>query len=145
MSQSKSISQAFNQLARHYWLDSLSAFLSGLHRKHQEPVPPRGEFGRTPQTLPFLNPTKVGALGGYEKLAIDAYNEGVKAAYSCIDWEYLGLLCALENSAKGSADWQAYYQEAKATLSDFFASGEAFTEFEAYLLEPAKEYLGLDH
>lgn len=94
--------------------------------------------------MPFLRIDRVGNVAGYEMLAVDAYNDGVKAAYRCIDWHYVGLLSAISNETKGPENWNAYYREAKAELHKYFGTDEAFSDFEAYLLGPAQVALGVD-
>jgi hypothetical protein len=81
------------------------------------------------------------SLSGYEQLAIDAYNEGVKAAFRCVGWEYVGLLTAVANETRGTPEWNAYYSEAISAIESHFASGHAWEEFDSYVLEPAQGYL----
>jgi len=89
-----SIDQALNDLSKFYWLDSLSAELSGLHRDHGQPDVPAWQ-SRSPTQLPFLQPSKLDGLGLYQSLALDAYNSAVKSAYRCIGWEHIGLFMAV--------------------------------------------------
>lgn len=139
-----SINKAINSLEKFYWLDSLSATLSSLHRKHGHPHPPETSFGRTPRILPFLRPEKIGNLAGYERYALDAYNDAVKLAYACIDWQYSGLLTAIANESRGDENWNAYVIAARIALQEYFETVNAFEDFESYMLDPAKKALGLD-
>jgi hypothetical protein len=135
------IDLALNRLADLYWLDGLGAKLSALHLKYSQPSPPESDMSRVPKVLPFLKPgAYLGSLGGYEHLARDAYNEGVKAAYSCVGWEYVGLLTAIANETRGTAEWDAYYSEAVVAIEVFFKSDSAWVDFDSYILEPAQEY-----
>ncbi|MEN0038016.1 MAG: hypothetical protein AAGC78_13160 [Cellvibrio sp.] len=138
------IQDAINELQRFYWLDGLVAKLSTHHRKFNFPRPPDRSFGRTPRVLPFINPNKISNLYGYEQLAIESYNEGVVFAHKCIDWEYSGLLTAIANEAKGTSEWNAYIVEARASIKEYFESGEAWSDFEAYMIEPVQELMALE-
>lgn len=141
MDASNPITKALDALGQHYWLDGIAAKLAALHRAHGEPQPPQPTFGRTPVVMPFLKPSQLVGLVGYESLALDAYNEGVKAAYQCIDWQYAGLLSAMANEVEGSLLWNAYYAAAKECLAEYFRSEEALLDFDSYLAEPARKYL----
>lgn len=138
------IISAINELERYYWLDGLSASLSAIYRNYECPKPPEAAFGRTPRTLPFLLSSRLGNLGGYEHQALAAYNEGVISAYNCIGWKYVGLLTAIANETKGTANWNAYLLEAKEMIDNYFSSGNAFDEFDAFMLTPARKQLGLN-
>ena len=132
---------ALSQLFALHWLDGLASQLSSLHREHGQPTAPEPTFGRTPVTLPFLSFAKVGPLGGYESVAVDAYNTGVKVAYSCIDCIYVGLMTGLANESKRPAAWGNYSLAARQQINQYFFSAEAFEDFSAYLLTPARNYL----
>lgn len=132
---------ALHDLAGLLWLDGLCAVLSGLHRKHARPDVPASEISRSMMLLPFLESNKLNTLGGYESLARDTFNDGVKAAYRCVGWKYVGLLSAVANETRGAPEWNAYYSEAVAAIEDFFKSGAAWQEFDSHILEPAERYL----
>lgn len=138
-----SVDSALNALFAMHWLDAVAARLSTLHRERGQPCPPEVIFGRAPMQLPFMPYEHVGNLNGYESQAVEAFNAGVKAAYCCIDWHYLGLLTALANETKGTEHWSDYYQAAKAELDKYFGEGSAFEDFDAYVLAPARETLGI--
>ncbi|UUZ77862.1 hypothetical protein LP414_13230 [Polaromonas sp. P1(28)-13] len=135
------IDAALNDLAALYWLDGLCAEVSAIHRQHNQPDVPESDISRVPRLLPFLKPANLGPLSGYEQLARDAYNNGVKAAYRCVGWEHVGLLTAIANETRGTPEWNAYYAEAVSAIDTFFKSGSAWVEFDSYILEPAQEYL----
>lgn len=141
MQSQNTIDAALHQLERLYWLDSLCSQLCEVHRRLNQPDAPASEIARTPRTLPFLKPGKLEQLGHYEQLALDAYNNGVKAAFLCVGWEHIALFTAIANETRGTSEWNAYYQEALATVQAFFQSGQGWEEFEAYVLEPAQNYL----
>lgn len=135
------IDVAMNELANLYWLDGLCAEVSSLHRKHGQPEVPESNISRVPRLLPFLRQTDFEPASGYERHAQDAYNDGVKKAYRCVGWEHVGLLTAIANETRSGPQWNSYYAEAVEAIEDFFRSGAALEEFQAYLLEPAREYL----
>lgn len=135
-----SIDQALDELSKFYWLDSLSAELSGLHRDHGQPDVPAWQ-SRSPTQLPFLHPSKLDGLGPYQSLALDAYNNAVKSAYRCIGWEHIGLFMAVGGGSGGSTQWKGYYTAALEAINQFFCSDAAWIEFDAYILEPAQRYL----
>jgi hypothetical protein len=137
------IESALNALFAKHWLDALACTLSRLHKDNGQPAAPDATLERTPRQLPFLQFSKVGDLKGYEFQAVEAYNSGVKAAYLCIDWKFEGLLTALANDGKGSENWQKYYMAAGQEMDRYFRTGQAFEDFEVYILLPARESLGL--
>ena len=136
----KQVDSALNDLAALYWLDGLCAEISALHRKFNQPDVPESDVSRVPRLLPFLKPGSLGSVSGYEQLARDAYNDGVKAAYRCVGWEYVGLLTAIANDTRSTPDWNAYYAEALPAIEAFFESGSAWVEFDSYILAPAQQY-----
>jgi hypothetical protein len=135
------IDAALAALEELHWLDGLCAQLSSLHRKYGQPDLPTSAISRVPKTLPFLKPEMIERVVGYEQLAADAYNMGVKVAFRCVGWEYVGLLTAIANETRSTPDWSAYYAEAVAVIESFFQSGAGWEEFTSYLLEPAQNYL----
>ena len=138
-----SIDTALNHLFAMHWLDGLAAQLSTLYSQHGQPAPPESTFGRTLTQLPFLRFAKVGDLDGYEELAVDAFNTGVKAAYLCIDCRYLGLMTGLANDSKTPEAWARYSEGARRAITSYFSGTEAFEDFDAYVLAPARKQLGL--
>jgi hypothetical protein len=94
------------------------------------------------KTLPFISYAKIGPLFGYEKEAVVAYNNAVKLAYSYIGWEFVGLCSALVYGApKTQRPWDEYVHAGEECLNAYFLSNEAFDDFEAYILGPARSAL----
>jgi hypothetical protein len=119
------------------------ASLSALYREHGEPERQVNIMNQELKTLPFISYDKIGPLFGYEKEAVDAYNNAVKLAYACIGWEFVGLCSALAyGSPRTKRPWDEYVQVAEEALRDYFGSNEAFDDFEAYVLEPARGVIG---
>jgi hypothetical protein len=95
------------------------------------------------KTLPFISYDKIGPIFGYEKEAVDAYNNAVKLGYSCIGWEFVGLCSALAyGSPRTKRPWDEYVHDAEEALDAYFRTNEAFKDFEAYVLEPARGVVG---
>lgn len=141
MQNQNQVHASLNDLAATYWLDGLCAEISCLHRKYNQPDVPKSEISRSLRLLPFLKQGKLFSLGGYEQLARDAYNDGVKAAYRCVGWQYVGLLTAIANETRSTQEWNSYYAEAVSAIETYFRSGAAWAEFGSYVLVPAEEYL----
>ncbi|MEJ8837725.1 hypothetical protein [Ramlibacter sp. AN1133] len=142
MQNMNAISEALYALEEFYWLDGLAALLSGIHRDHGEPAPPRPVVARVPVLLPFLRGRQLEDLASYAPLAIAGYNDGVKAAYRCIDCRSVSLMFGVANDTRGNSAWSAYCQAALPALAQYFSSGKAWADYEAYVLDPAREYLG---
>ena len=137
------IASAIDELSKFYWLDGLWASVSSIHRRCGSPEAPDSSFGHVPRTLPFLKPKLVANLGAYEQFALESYNKAVVAAYGCIAWRHVGFLAAVANEAKGNESWNAYLLDARTEINKYFQTGEAFRDFEAYVLEPGKKELGI--
>ena len=135
------IAVALDELDALYWLDGLSADISGIFRRYNRPAPPNSDMVRNPKVLPFLRLDRVGDLGGYEQKACDAFNSGVIAAYRCVGWKHVGLLTAIANETSGTKEWNAYYANATDTINGYFRNNLAWEDFDAYVLEPAQKYL----
>lgn len=137
------VDDALTKLDRLYWPRSIMATLSGLYRQHGEPERLINTMNQQLRTLPFISYAKIGSLSGYEKEAVDAYNAAVKLAYSCIGWEFIGLCSALVyDSPRTKRPWDEYVQDAEEGLDAYFRTNEAFDDFVAYVLEPARTVVG---
>ncbi|AYM76401.1 hypothetical protein D9M09_11845 [Janthinobacterium agaricidamnosum] len=136
------VDDALLELDRLYWPRTIMASLSGLYRQYEEPERQINTMNQGLKTLPFISYAKIGSLFGYEKDAVAAYNDAVKLAYSCIGWEFVGLCSALVYGApKTRRPWDEYVQSGEECLNAYFLSNEAFDDFEAYILEPARSVL----
>lgn len=133
------VDHALTELDRLYWTRSIMASLSAVYRQHSEPERLINTMNQELKTLPFISYAKVGPLFGYEKDAVDAYNDAVKLAYACVGWDYVGLCSALSYAPpRTTRPWDDYVADALKVLDSYFGTDEAFLEFEAYILEPAR-------
>jgi hypothetical protein len=138
------IDHALTELDRLCWTRYIMARLSGLHRQHGSPARQKNAMNQELKALPFISYAKVGQLAGYEQEAVVAYNNAVKLAYACIGWEFVGLCSArVYGSPKTKAPWDEYVRDGEASLNAYFGTAEAFDDFDAYILEPARGVLGI--
>ena len=137
------VDNALSELDRLYWPRSIMASLSALYRQHSEPERQINTLNQALKTLPFISYEKIGPYFGYEKEAVEAYNNAVKLAYACIGWEYVGLCSALVyGSPRTLRPWDEYVRDAEVLLDAYFRTNEAFIDFDAYILNPARDVVG---
>lgn len=137
------VDRALAELDRLYWPRSIMAGLSAVYRQHGEPERQDNIMSPGLKTLPFISYERIGTLFGYEKEAVDAYNNAVKIAYACIGWEFVGLCSALAyGPPRTKRPWDEYVRDAEEVLNEYFGTEEAFIDFEAYILEPARGVVG---
>lgn len=133
------IDRAFTDLDHVFWPRYVAATLSALHRQYGSPARQMNTMNQGLKTLPFISYAAIGPLSGYEKDAVDAYNDVVKLSYACIGWEFIGLCSALVYGAPRTRQpWDEYVSEGEQILDAYFRTEEAFNDFEAYILEPAR-------
>jgi hypothetical protein len=137
------VDEALTELDHLDWPRHIMAQLSAAYRKHGSPPRQTSTMSQNLQTLPFIAYAKIGPLSGYECEAVAAYNEAVKLAYACVGWEFIGLCSALVyGPPRTKRSWDEYVCDGEALLNDYFGTDEAFDDFNAYILEPARRRIG---
>lgn len=140
------VDRALTELDRLYWPRSIMASISVVYRKHGQPERQVNTMSQDLKMLPFISYNKIGPFFGYERDAVEAYNNAVKLAYACIGWEFIGLCSALAyGQPRTKRAWDDYVQDAEDLLNAYFCTNEAFEDFEAYVLEPARGVIDDKH